>query len=73
VGTASELSVEGADVRTALSDLFLKEPGLRNHLIEEDGQIRPHVSVFVDAVEADLETHVEEGSEIRILHAVSGG
>lgn len=67
------MPVEGGDVKGALADLFTSRPGLRNHILEEDGQIRPHVSVFVDAVQADLETEVRDGAEIRIIHAVSGG
>lgn len=65
--------VVGATVEEALTDLFAKVPGLRHHICEETGAIRPHVSVFVDGLQADLGTGLAEGSEVRILHAVSGG
>jgi molybdopterin converting factor small subunit len=65
--------VEGGTVEQALGDLFSREPGLRVHVLDEAGLIRPHVSVFVDGIHADLATRVAEDSEIRILHAVSGG
>jgi sulfur-carrier protein len=65
--------VEGTTVAEALDDLFARLPGLRGHIVEETGSVRPHVSVFVDGEQADLDTQVGDGSELRILHAVSGG
>ncbi len=66
-------TVEGDNVETVLSDLFAKVPGLRSHLLDEQGRIRAHVSVFVDQEQADLATPVGEGARIQVLQAVSGG
>lgn len=66
-------AVEGDTVKDVLIDLFEREPGLRNHILDEMGSVRPHVSVFVDGRQADITSGVEDGSEVRILHAVSGG
>lgn len=66
-------TVTGASVAEALRGLFSDVPGLRQHIVNESGAIRPHVSVFVDGVQADLDTALEHNSKIRILHAVSGG
>jgi len=63
----------GGNVGQVLDLLFEAEPGLRNHLIDEDGQIRTHVLVFVDGERADLQTPVPEGGEVQVLQAVSGG
>lgn len=65
--------IEGATVSGALDDLFRSKPGLRNHILDDSGAIRPHVSVFVDGQQSDLDDPVGEHSQIRILHAVSGG
>jgi sulfur-carrier protein len=65
--------VSGESVVSALDDLFGRLPGLSNHILDEDRRIRPHVSVFVDGVQADLDTGIQPESEIRVLHAVSGG
>ncbi|HEX6300510.1 MAG TPA: MoaD/ThiS family protein [Acidimicrobiia bacterium] len=65
--------VEGATVAEALDALFARVPGLRGHIVDETGVVRAHVSVFVDGLQADLDTPVGNGSELRILHAVSGG
>lgn len=73
VNTAASHDVEGATVGESLGGLFEAEPGLRNHIVDETGSVRPHVSVFVDGHQADLSTEVRDGSEIRVLHAVSGG
>lgn len=73
VNTEPLHDVEGSTVAEALDDLFARLPGLRGHIVEETGAVRPHVSVFVDGDQADMSTQVREGSELRILHAVSGG
>jgi hypothetical protein len=56
-----------------LENLFAEEPGLRNHLLDDAGGIRPHVLIFVDAMRADLATPVGPGSQVQVLQAVSGG
>lgn len=73
VNTEPAHDVEGATVAEILNDLFRQVPGLRNHIVEETGVVRPHVSIFVDGIQSDLDTQVGEGSELRVLHAVSGG
>jgi molybdopterin converting factor small subunit len=73
VGTHTAHQVTGDTVRAALSNLFEQVPGLRNHIVDEGGSVRPHVSVFVDGHQADLDTDVSDGSDIRVLNAVSGG
>ena len=66
-------TVEGHTVRAVLDEMFRSRPGLRNHIIDDSGEIRPHVSVFVNGRQAALSTEVGDGAEVRILHAVSGG
>lgn len=73
VRTEASHSVSGSTVAEALERLFIRVPGLRNHILDEGGLIRRHVSVFVDGVQADLDTRLGDDSEIRVLHAVSGG
>ena len=73
VNTDSTHRVEGETLHAALLDLFDREPGLRNHLFDERGDIRPHVSIFVDRERADLAAPIPEGAKILVLQAVSGG
>lgn len=72
-GTDRRHQVAGTDVAAALDDLFRQEPKLRGHVVDEQGAIRTHVSVFVDGRQAHLETPVGENAEIWIIQGVSGG
>lgn len=65
--------VEGDTVSSAFDSLFRAKPGLRNHVLDEKGAIRPHVSVFVSGSQSDLDAAVPDGAEIRVINAVSGG
>jgi sulfur carrier protein ThiS len=73
VKTGLRHDVSGQDVDQVLRSLFQVEPGLRNHLIDESGQIRTHVLVFVNGERADLTTAVPDGAAVQVLQAVSGG
>ncbi len=64
---------EGDSLAGVLDSLFQVEPALRPHLLDESGQLRRHVMVFVDAERADLDTPVRPGSEVQVIQAVSGG
>jgi molybdopterin synthase sulfur carrier subunit len=65
--------VEGPTVSDVLRSLFQQEPGLQGHIVDESGEIRPHVSLFVDGRQASLDSVVRDEAEIRVLQAVSGG
>lgn len=74
-----EVRVEGAadSVAQALSLLWTQCPALRDRVLTERGELRPHVNIFVDGESiryADgFATPVRDGAEIFILPAVSGG
>ena len=48
-------------------------PGLRDRLVQEGPQLRPHINVFVDGEPGDLDTPVAGGSTVHVIPAVSGG
>lgn len=73
VGSGQRHEVDGRTLGEVLESLFATEPGLRSHLLDETGRIRPHVLMFVDATRADLDTPVGERSDVQVLQAVSGG
>jgi sulfur-carrier protein len=76
VGDRLAFDVEGATVGEMLDAMFELEPGLRVHLLDDAGALRPHVLCFVDGVATRLEDHlapVPAGSEVVFLQAVSGG
>jgi molybdopterin converting factor small subunit len=73
-----ELAPTGqATVATVLAALAERYPGVRERTVDERGEVRRHVNVFVDDESvryADgLATPVHDGAEITILPAVSGG
>jgi molybdopterin converting factor small subunit len=78
-GDRGEVTVEGAasTVGEALSLLWSACPAVRDRVITELGEVRPHVNVFVDSQNirdsGGLDAPVRDGSEIYILPAVSGG
>ena len=78
-GGQAEISVEdtAANVGEALSRLWNRYGGLRDRVLTERGEVRPHVNVFVNGqvVRRDqvLQTAISDNSEICIMPAVSGG
>ncbi len=64
-------------VQAALEQLWRLYPGLRERVLTEQGQVRPHVNVFVGADSirdtGGLATPVRDHAEIAIIPAVSGG
>jgi MoaD family protein len=74
-----EVEVEGAagTVSEALSLLWARWPAVRDRMMTELGEVRPHVNIFVDGQNirdgGGLGAPVRDGAEIFILPAVSGG
>ncbi len=72
-----EIEAGPATVGEALEALGRSWPGVRDRVLLETGEVRPHVNVFVGSesirYSGGLETRVKEGDEISILPAVSGG
>lgn len=71
------LEDSASTVAEALEALWSLHPGLKDRVLTEEGRIRLHVNVFVDADNVrDLEglaTPLPASCEIAILPAVSGG
>lgn len=71
------IEVGPASVGEALGELWKLHPGLRDRVVNEQGQLRQHVNVFLDSEnirrKESLKTHVPDGSELTILPSVSGG
>jgi hypothetical protein len=72
-GGVRSFRVTGDTLARALESLFESQPQLRVHLLNERGEIRPHVVCFVDGRRASMDDPVTEQAEITVLQAVSGG
>ena len=72
-----EIDASPANVREALQLLCSLHPGLRDRLLNEQGEIREHVNLFVGNEELryldGIATRLTDGAEITIMQAVSGG
>ena len=71
------LDRSGRTVREALAALAGEHPGVVDRVLTEQGEIREHINVFIDAenirFQEGLATLVPDGSTLVILAAVSGG
>jgi molybdopterin synthase sulfur carrier subunit len=71
------VETSASTVGEALGDLWRLYPGLRDRVVNEQGNVRQHVNIFLndDNVRRKqlLDTALPEKSEITILPAVSGG
>lgn len=74
---APAVEVSAATVAQALDAVFAGNPRLRGYVVDERGQLRTHVTVFVgDAPIRDrqaLSDPVAADTEIFVLQALSGG
>ncbi|MEW4527287.1 MoaD/ThiS family protein [Maioricimonas sp. JC845] len=70
-------TVEGETVRDVLDRFFEQQQQLRGYVLDEQGQVRHHVAVFVDGTAIDdkrsLAIPVGPQSEIYLFQALSGG
>jgi len=72
-----EVSVLKGTLSEALISLWTLHPGVRDRVINEQGQLRQHINIFVgnenSRYTGGLATPVSDGAEISIVPAVSGG
>jgi molybdopterin synthase sulfur carrier subunit len=72
-GGGSDHAVDGATVREALRLLEAAEPGVRGWILDERGQIRRHINVFVNGEDGSEDAPVGPDDRIDVLQAISGG
>lgn len=74
---AATVEVEAADVRGVIASLSEAHPAITERLLDEDGELRRFVNVFVrdeDVRYQDgLDTAVGDGDVVSIVPAVAGG
>ncbi len=67
------MEVDGGTVRGVLDAIFVQKPMLRGYIVDEQGELRKHVVVFVNERRVRLDDEVASGDEIYVLQALSGG
>jgi hypothetical protein len=67
----------GGTVREVLQNAFAATPVLRGYILDDQGAVRKHVTIFLDGEPlTDRKAQsdpVQSGSEIFLLQALSGG
>ena len=75
--SAPAREVDGATVREALDRVFSENPRLRSYVLDDQGRLRRHVTVFVDGQMIEdrqkLSDAVAPESELLVMQALSGG
>ena len=70
---AANCDVSGATVAAALDAVFNAQPQARGYVLDEQGELRKHVFLFVDGRRASLADAVRADSAIHVLQALTGG
>ena len=69
--------VEAATVMAALHAAFIGQEAIAGYVLDDQGRLRKHVAVFVNGKMARDRVHlsdpVENGAEIHVMQALSGG
>ncbi len=76
-GDVAEYDAESASLTALVEELEGAYPGMRERLVDEGGELRRFVNLFVNGEDIrfmqGLETTLKEGDEVSIVPAVAGG
>lgn len=69
--------VDGQTVRAALEQVFTSHPLMRGYVLDDQAQLRKHMSIFIDGVplkdRRGFSDAVSPQSHIYVVQALSGG
>ncbi|TET52725.1 MAG: MoaD/ThiS family protein [Actinobacteria bacterium] len=72
-----EVDTNSGLLKDIINSLEDKYPGLKERLIDESGELRRFVNIYINEEDVrflnGLETNVAEGAEVSIIPAVAGG
>ena len=68
------IEVEASTIVEAIAALDRRFPGIAFRIVDEQGQIRPHMNIFLGEEKVrDIAASIEGPAEIYIVGALSGG
>lgn len=70
---ASTVDAEGETVAEVLRDLEARSPAIKGWVLDEQGEVRRHVNVFLNGEPASEQDPVGRDDRIDIIHAITGG
>jgi len=72
-----ETTAAGRTVREVLDAVFAANPRARSYVLDDQGELRHHMTIFVDGVlihdRLALSDPVSDGGEVYVMQALSGG
>ncbi len=72
-----KVEASGESVREVLADLDRRRPGIARLIVDDSGEIRRSVSIFVNDEDvrwpAKVETRVSQGDRVALVPAIAGG
>jgi molybdopterin converting factor small subunit len=76
-GGEKAVDASGATLGALVDDLEANHPGIKERLVEDSGELRRFVNVYVDDEDVrftgGLGTELSDGAQVVILPAVAGG
>lgn len=73
----AKLNVQANNIQETVDELTLNFPDLKKHLLDEQGQIRSYVNIFVGDEDIrnlqQSQTPIKENTVISIVPAIAGG
>ena len=74
---AAEVPVEANTIGDVIVDLERQFPGLRDRILEESGEIRRFINIYVNQEDIRFldgeQTSLKSGDEVAIVPAIAGG
>jgi len=72
-----QVSASGESVRAVLDDLEQHHPGIRERLLDERGELRRFVNIYLNGDDirflSQLNSKVKDGDDLSIVPAIAGG
>ena len=77
VENQTEVSLRGATVADILSDLVTRHPAIKIHIMDQNGDLRRYVNLFVNDTNIKelngVKTSLQESDKVILLPSISGG
>ena len=74
---ADEVEATSGPLTDVIGELEARHPGIRERLLDESGELRRFVNVYLNDEDVrflqGLSTEIEEGARLSIIPAVAGG
>ena len=72
-----EVPADGTSIKAVIEDLERRHPGMRERLLDEKGEIRRFVNIYLNGDDVRfldaINSKVKDGDDISIVPAIAGG